>query len=83
VVYLVSSGLEKLGEQMMAKKKEERDRAGETVWEAYLRKRKEKRKERKKRTGRGGRDEDSSDSDDYDDVEKGSKSGGKGKAEQV
>ncbi|GAX82620.1 hypothetical protein CEUSTIGMA_g10046.t1 [Chlamydomonas eustigma] len=75
------SGLEKLGEQILSKKKEERDRAGETVWEAYLRKRKEKRKERKKRTGRGGRDEDSSESDDYDDVEEGGSKGQKGEVE--
>jgi len=65
------SGLENLGTKLLAKKRQEEERKGETVWEAYLRKRREKRKERKhgRRLGRGERDGESSDSDEYDEVE--------------
>ena len=63
--------MEHLGTKLLAKKREEAERKGETVWEAYLRKRREKRKERKhgRRLGRGERDGESSDSDEYDEVE--------------
>ena len=66
-----NSGLENLGTKLLAKKRQEEERKGETVWEAYLRKRREKRKERKhgRRLGRGERDGESSDSDEYDEVE--------------
>ena len=74
------AGLEHLGEKILAKKREEEARKGETVWDAYLRKRKEKRRERKhgRRLGRGG-DEDSSDSGDYDAIEDGPGDRGRGK----
>eukprot|EP00798_Chlamydomonas_sp_ICE-L_P030470 gene30470-35481_t len=39
--------LESLGEKMIAKKREEQERRGETVWDSYLRKKKERKKAKK------------------------------------
>lgn len=61
MVVTFDSGLESLGARLLEKKKEAEQRAGETVWEGYLRKRKEKRAERK-RQGRFGKGSDSDDS---------------------
>jgi len=41
-------GLENLGRRLLAKKQEERNKKGETVWEAYLRRKREKKVEAKK-----------------------------------
>jgi hypothetical protein len=43
-----TSGLESLGERLIAKRKEAEIKAGETVWDAYLRRKKEKKAAAKK-----------------------------------
>ncbi|GIL97701.1 hypothetical protein Vretimale_3279 [Volvox reticuliferus] len=64
MVVTFHSGLEGLGERLKKKKEEERARAGETVWEAYLRKKREKRALRRAQ-GRLRNLSDSEDSEDY------------------
>ncbi|GIL58605.1 hypothetical protein Vafri_13624 [Volvox africanus] len=64
LVVTFHSGLEGLGERLKKKKEEERARAGETVWEAYLRKKREKRALRRAQ-GRLRNLSDSDDSEDY------------------
>ncbi|KAG2482679.1 hypothetical protein HYH03_018414 [Edaphochlamys debaryana] len=64
MVVTFHSGLEGLGERLKKKKEEERAKAGETVWEAYLRKKREKRALRKAQ-GRLRNLSDSEDSEDY------------------
>ncbi|GLI59639.1 hypothetical protein VaNZ11_001564 [Volvox africanus] len=83
MVVTFHSGLEGLGERLKKKKEEERARAGETVWEAYLRKKREKRALRKAQ-GRLRNLSDSEDSEDYisdgeEDAGGNSKDKGKGK----
>lgn len=41
-------GLENLGQRLLSKKKDEKDRQGETVWDAYMRRRREKKAEAKR-----------------------------------
>ncbi|GAB4817011.1 hypothetical protein N2152v2_004057 [Parachlorella kessleri] len=59
-------GLENLGERLLAKKRDQEARRGETVWEAYMRRKREKRREAK-RMGRKlvDSDEDDDSEDDY------------------
>ncbi|KAI3438627.1 hypothetical protein D9Q98_001049 [Chlorella vulgaris] len=56
-------GLENLGERLLAKKREEEARKGETVWDAYLRRRREKRAEAKRKGRQLASDESDSDYD--------------------
>lgn len=62
MVVTFDSGLETLGKRLLDKKKEEAKRQGETVWDAYLRRQKEKRAEAK-RLGRKAKDSDSDSGD--------------------
>ncbi|EFN57460.1 hypothetical protein CHLNCDRAFT_57252 [Chlorella variabilis] len=57
-------GLENLGKRVLARKQEEEARKGETVWDAYMRRRREKRAEAKRKGRRLGSDESDSDYDD-------------------
>ncbi|PRW59387.1 Pre-rRNA-processing esf1 [Chlorella sorokiniana] len=66
-------GLENLGQRLLAKKREEEARKGETVWEAYMRRKREKKAEAKRKGRKLGSDE--SDSD-YDEPADGSDSEG-------
>lgn len=47
-LYALASGLESLGERLLAKKQEAKQRNSETVWEAYLRRKREKKALRKR-----------------------------------
>ena len=59
-----TSGLEGLGDRLIAKRKEAETKAGETVWEAYMRRKREKKAEAK-RLGKVNIDSDDDDSEDY------------------
>lgn len=59
-----ASGLEGLGERLIAKRKEAEAKAGETVWEAYMRRKREKKAEAK-RLGKVNIESDDDDSEDY------------------